>query len=64
MGWWCPRHPWPPAWARGPFCGSHPYVVGPSDELKALEDMKREIEAQLADITKRIEELRSSVEGK
>ena len=68
-GWWCPRHPWPPAWARGWW---HPgwwypgwwYPADPSEELKALESLRRDLEAELSDLSKRIEELKRTAEGK
>jgi uncharacterized protein YydD (DUF2326 family) len=34
----------------------------PSEELKALEDVKRSLEAELADIAKRIEDLKKSMQ--
>ena len=70
-GWWCPRHPWPPAWAR-----YHPswsywwkyswpyYPIDPSEEAKALEDLRKDLEAELAEVTKRIEELKKSMQEK
>lgn len=58
-GWWCPRHPWPPAWARTPY-----YFIDPSEELKALEDYKKYLETELADLAKRIEELKRIAEEK
>ncbi|MEM2227109.1 MAG: DUF5320 domain-containing protein [Candidatus Bathyarchaeia archaeon] len=66
-GWWCPRHPWPPAWARG--CGwwypaPYPHRMDPSEELRALEDLRRDLEAELADLAKRIEELKRAAQGK
>ncbi|MCL7385705.1 MAG: DUF5320 domain-containing protein [Thaumarchaeota archaeon] len=62
-GWWCPRHPWPPAWARAysPWYG---YPVDPSDELRYLEEVKKELERQVSEISKKIEELRKSLEEK
>ncbi|MGQ9506821.1 MAG: DUF5320 domain-containing protein [Candidatus Bathycorpusculaceae bacterium] len=60
-GWWCPRHPWPPAWARPPY---YPYTADPNEELKALENLKSNIELELADITKRIEELKRLIQEK
>jgi len=63
-GWWCPRHPWPPAWARGWwYPAPYPYPVDPSEELKALEALKRDLEADLADLAKRIEELKREYNG-
>jgi sugar-specific transcriptional regulator TrmB len=64
-GWWCPRHPWPPAWARK---FGHPtlyYVyIDPSEELKMLEDLKNNLEMELAEITKHIEELKRQTQEK
>ncbi|MEM3873829.1 MAG: DUF5320 domain-containing protein [Candidatus Bathyarchaeia archaeon] len=59
-GWWCPRHPWPPAWARTPYY----YPTDPAEELRALQDYKKELEAELAELTKRIEELKKLIEKK
>ena len=51
-------HPWPPAWIRTRWWHYPPYhAMEPSEELKALEDVKRSLEAELADIAKRIEDL-------
>ncbi|MEM2909908.1 MAG: hypothetical protein QXO01_02405 [Nitrososphaerota archaeon] len=62
-GWWCPRHPWPPAWARAyaPWWYGYP-PADPSEELKLLGDFKKELERQLSDIDRRIEELKKSLE--
>ncbi|MEM1540483.1 MAG: hypothetical protein QXJ07_03780 [Candidatus Bathyarchaeia archaeon] len=46
-GWWCPRHPWPPAWARIPY-----YPTDPAEELRALQNYKKELEAELAELKK------------
>ncbi|MGB9676235.1 MAG: DUF5320 domain-containing protein [Candidatus Bathyarchaeales archaeon] len=65
-GWWCPRHPWPPAWARAyayPVT-HHPYVAEPQEEIKALETIKRDLEFGLAEINKRIEELKRLIQEK
>jgi hypothetical protein len=62
-GWWCPRHPWPPAWARI-HAPRHWYKIDPSEELRILEDVKEDLRRQLSDIEKRIEELRKSIEEK
>jgi len=62
-GWWCPRHPWPPAWARIHAPG-YWYQVDPSEELRILEDVKEDLRRQLSNIEKRIEELRKSIEEK
>jgi len=65
-GWWCPRHPWPPAWARAtPY--QEPYysiLADPNDELKALENIKTSLESELSDINKRIEELKRLIQEK
>jgi len=63
-GWWCPQHPWPPPWARwhrysAPY---YPYLADPGDELKQLEDLKRDLENDLAEITKRLEELKRTIQ--
>ncbi|MGC8961982.1 MAG: DUF5320 domain-containing protein [Candidatus Bathyarchaeia archaeon] len=60
-------HPWPPAWMRAQWWRYPPpyYPMKPSEELKALEELKKDLEAELADITKRIEDLKESMqEGK
>jgi hypothetical protein len=65
-GWWCPRHPWPPAWAR-PYSYPvpyHQYATDPREELNALEDIKKELESELSEITKRIEELKKLIQEK
>lgn len=59
-GWWCPRHPWPPAWARG-WYGGYPPAYSEKEELRVLEEMKRELERELREISRRIEELQKSV---
>jgi hypothetical protein len=57
-GWWCPRHPWPPAWARGWWPGGYPAAYpGREEELRALEEMKKDLEMELREISRRIEEL-------
>ncbi|MDI6806156.1 MAG: DUF5320 domain-containing protein [Candidatus Bathyarchaeia archaeon] len=65
-GWWCPRHPWPPAWARVYYYPQpyYPYPADPNEEIKALEDLKSSMEMELADITKRIEELKKLIQEK
>ncbi|MEM2210521.1 MAG: DUF5320 domain-containing protein [Nitrososphaerales archaeon] len=60
-GWWCPRHPWPPAWARAPF---YPYPMDPNEEIKVLEELKKDLEAEIADLSKRIEELKKVMKEK
>ncbi|MEM3607556.1 MAG: DUF5320 domain-containing protein [Candidatus Bathyarchaeia archaeon] len=57
-GWWCPMHPWPPAWARW-WHYTPPYH--PAEELKLLEDLKKDLEDELADVAKRIEDLKRSI---
>ncbi|MEM3404555.1 MAG: DUF5320 domain-containing protein [Nitrososphaeria archaeon] len=56
-GWWCPRHPWPPVWARM-------YTPDPENEIRYLENMKKDLEISLEDISKRIEELRRMLSEK
>jgi|YelNatPaOPRAMG01_1025707.scaffolds.fasta_scaffold63872_2 hypothetical protein len=58
---WCPRHPWPPAWAR-----PHPqyYREDVEWEIKYLEYMKRELEMEIDEISKRIDELKKMLEEK
>jgi hypothetical protein len=67
-GWWCPRHPWPPAWARAWGYWWKPswpyYLTDPSEEIKALEDLKKDLEAELTEISKRIEELKKLLQEK
>jgi len=60
-GWWCPRHPWPPAWARAytPY-----YTSDLESEIRYLEDMKKELEMSLNDLSKRIEELKKTLSEK
>ncbi|MEM2995667.1 MAG: hypothetical protein QXI91_06630 [Candidatus Bathyarchaeia archaeon] len=62
-GWWCPRHPWPPAWARTTPT-LYAYPADPKEELRALENLKSELELELAGITKRIEELKRLIQEK
>ncbi|MEM3439812.1 MAG: DUF5320 domain-containing protein [Candidatus Bathyarchaeia archaeon] len=38
--------------------------MDPSEELRALEDLRRDLEAELADLAKRIEELKRAAQGK
>jgi len=64
-GWWCPRHPWPPAWARvWWYPAPYPYPADPGEELKALEALRRDLEAELSGLSKRIEELKRMVQEK
>ena len=66
-GWWCPRHPWPPAWARW-----HPYwsywwgagKLDPNEEYRMLEEKKKLLEEGLEDLKKRMEELKRELEKK
>lgn len=62
-GWWCPRHPWPPAWAR-PYYPWHGYPTDPAEELKLLEDIRKDIQRELSDLERRIDELRRRIEEK
>jgi hypothetical protein len=59
-GWWCPRHSWPPPWA-GIHAPAYRYRLDPSEELRMLEEVKEFLQSQLADIEKRIEELRKFI---
>lgn len=61
-GWWCPRHPWPPPWAR--WWSYRPYTPSLSEEIRVLEEIKRDLEEELAEISKRIEELKKSIQEK
>lgn len=58
-GWWCPMHPWPPAWARTPYYYA---PTDPSNELKMLEEERLARERELEDIKRRIEELKKLIE--
>lgn len=58
---WCPRHPWPPAWAR-PY--TQYYREDVEGEIKYLEHVKRELELEIEEISKRIEELKRMLEEK
>ncbi|MEM3407124.1 MAG: DUF5320 domain-containing protein [Nitrososphaerota archaeon] len=62
-GWWCPRHPWPPAWARYYYL-PYPYSIDPREELKALEDLRKNLEMQISEINKRIEEIKRAIQEK
>lgn len=62
-GWWCPRHPWPPPWARI-HAPAYWYRLDPSEELRMLEEVKEFLRSQLADIEKRIDELKKPGEEK
>ncbi|MEM3789038.1 MAG: hypothetical protein QXN95_04130 [Candidatus Bathyarchaeia archaeon] len=45
--------------------GENPYYpTDPAEELKALQDYKKELEAELAELTKRIEEIKKLIEKK
>jgi len=64
QGWWCPRHPWPPAWARTycmPPTPHHPAEIDPREELKILEAMKKDLDESLRELEARIRELRETV---
>jgi len=63
-GWWCPMHPWPPAWARLPYYPHYPYPLDPREEMNILEEAKRELEAELEDVKKRLDEIKRKMEGK
>ncbi|MEM3703637.1 MAG: DUF5320 domain-containing protein [Candidatus Bathyarchaeia archaeon] len=49
-----------PVWMRTPYY----YPTEPVEELKALQNYKKELEAELAELTKRIEELKKLIEEK
>jgi len=49
-----------PAWARTQYY----YPIDPAEELKALQYYKKELETELAELTKRIEELKKLIEEK
>jgi len=64
-GWWCPRHPWPPPWARayqGPCNFYHPVPTTPIEELKMLENMKKDLEENIKRLETRIKELKEPIE--
>ncbi|MEM3517113.1 MAG: DUF5320 domain-containing protein [Candidatus Bathyarchaeia archaeon] len=61
-GWWCPQHPWPSAWARALWPSTSYYSIEPTEELRALEDLKKSLEVELTGITKRIEELKKVIQ--
>lgn len=64
-GWWCPRHPWPPAWARTywpPPGFYYPPPMDPQEELKMLETMRREIEENMRSLEARIRELKETIQ--
>ncbi|MEM2505990.1 MAG: DUF5320 domain-containing protein [Nitrososphaeria archaeon] len=58
---WCPRHPWPPPWAR-----PYPlyYREDVEDEIKYLQYLKKDLEREIEEISKRIDELKKSLEEK
>ncbi|MEM3823942.1 MAG: hypothetical protein QXH87_03330 [Candidatus Bathyarchaeia archaeon] len=62
--WWCPRHSWPPAWARAfiHMALYHPYPMDLHEELKALEDLKKKLEIELISVTKRIDVLKKTLQ--
>lgn len=49
-----------PVWTRTPYY----YPTDPTEELRTLQDYKKELETELAELTKRIEELKSLIEKK
>ncbi|MEM3011193.1 MAG: hypothetical protein QXE76_05225 [Candidatus Bathyarchaeia archaeon] len=64
-GWWCPRHPWPPPWARihhAPYGFQYPFLPSPMEELEILETMKKDLEENMKRLESRIKELRETVE--
>ncbi|MEM3409635.1 MAG: DUF5320 domain-containing protein [Nitrososphaerota archaeon] len=61
-GWWCPRHPWPPAWAREYHPSWYWYPLDPDEEARMLEEIRKDLEKRLSEINKRIEELKKSLE--
>lgn len=63
FGWrWCYRATGLPGWMRYyPVAFGYPPFqpsMSPGDELKMLEEMRKDLEAELEDINRRIEELR------
>jgi hypothetical protein len=63
-GWWCPRHPWPPAWARPYYPSPYYPSTDPGEELDTLESIRKDLESDLSEITKRIEELKKLIQEK
>jgi hypothetical protein len=63
---WCPRHSWPPAWARLQYYPdpSYPYSIKPGEELQMLESSKNNLESELVDLTKSINELKKLIREK
>lgn len=77
MPWWAPGWGWGrgwgwrwwfwatgmPGWMRWAYFApwAYPPAPRPEEELEMLEDMKRELEAELEDIKKRIEELKKEL---
>jgi len=58
--WFLPR--WVPGWwGFAPYYP--PYYPKPEDELKMLEELKADLERELEDVTKRIEELKKEMSG-
>jgi len=47
-----------PGWMRWAYFAPWTYPPRPEDELEMLEEIKRELEAELEDIKRRIEELK------
>ncbi|MEM1790012.1 MAG: DUF5320 domain-containing protein [Candidatus Nezhaarchaeales archaeon] len=60
--WWCPRHPWPPAWARRPLPPPWAYLTDPREELRMLEGLKALLASELEGVSKRIEELKKLIQ--
>ncbi len=57
---WCPRHSWPPAWARCP-----PYYrEDVEEEIRYLEYLKKDLEREIEEISKRVVELKKMLEEK
>lgn len=65
-GWWCPRHPWTPGWARAPphLDVESPYPADPQEELKTLEHLRRDLEIEISGLAKRIDELKKILQEK
>lgn len=63
FGWrWCFWLTGKPGWMRWSYPSWHPYhLMKPEDELEILEEMKKDLEAELEDIRRRIEELRKDL---
>jgi len=64
-GWWCPMHPWPPAWAGAYWAPATPYYpapIDPREELTMLETMKKDLNENLKELEARIKELKEMIE--